>query len=218
MGIFQNLFGKREPPEPPGKGLGPDYTAPGDYVRVPYTNAAYTYADDPRPFKQEQDSLAAGKWYHEQTGEPPEDWSGNNRFQKQALWPLEQLDASEDRPDIVPRKHIGADPRWNPPEYTGSNGRGVRSPSNWSFVRPFDVSSAKYLNGNKFSQAEILPTGYQYTGVSINNAGFRRNTYRTEAPPWDADIVDKPQQTQVTNASYTSPEPSLYGGRNYRVT
>lgn len=213
MGILDSLFKKREPEEPPGKGEGPDFVAPPDNPPIPYLPANYTYAQPPST-KLQQESLAAGKEY-KVTGGVPGQWSKNNPLQETALWPQEYLDGDEGEAHHVPRKTRVADPRWTPPQYTGATGQGSRNPAGYEFQRPYDVSSAKHLNGNRYSQAEH-PHDYQYTGITTS--GMRRNTYRIDPGPWDTDVIDRPGTTDPTTAAtYTQPTTVPIRKTSYRL-
>lgn len=217
MGFLDFLFKEKPPPEPPGKGLGPSFVAPPDNPPVPYVKAAYTYADEPDPTKPEQEQMAAGKYFAPPPGIPPEQWDRYNPLQKQELWQLEQLKGEEGWPYEITRKTRAADPRWNPPEANRVTQN--QSPSNFRFTRPFDVSSAKYLNGNHFSQADLQSNvGYQYTGTPISATGVRRNTYRTEPRPWDADIVDKAPEAETVDMTYVSPNIPRTNQQSWRLT
>lgn len=218
MGFLDFLFKEQEPPEPPGKGMGPSHVAPPDNPPIPYTRAAHTYADIPEPTKLEQEQMAKGKQFAPPPDVPPESWNRWNPLQETELWPQEQLRGEEGWPYEITRKTRAPDPRWNPPEADRVTQQ--RSPSTYRFTRPYDVSSAKYLNGNHFSQADLITnTGYQYTGTPLSATGVRRNTYRTEPAPWDADIVDKAPETQYEgiDATYTSPTPQRQNRGSWRL-
>lgn len=215
MGFLDKLFKKKEPERPPGEGEGPDFVAPPDNPPIPYVIANPTYAQPPQT-KLAYEELSRGHEYKVTDG-PPEKWTKNNPLQETELWPQEHLVGEEGQPNNVPRKTRAADPRWNPPTYTGATGMGSRNPRGYEFQRPFDVSSAKYLNGNRFSQAEH-PTAYPYTGITT--AGFKRNTYRLDPAPWDSEIVDRPTGDQIpetSSATYVQPIEVPRGRNSYRL-
>lgn len=67
------------------------------------------------------------------------------------------------------------------------------SPSSWRFLRPFDQGYARELNGNHFSMADHR-RDYEIGGMAP--AASRRNTYRLEPSPWDANNVDMPPDVE----------------------
>lgn len=98
------------------------------------------------------------------------------------------------------------------------------SPANYSYTRPFDqlnrgnaqdglMGSARHLSGQHFSMADHRRE-YPILGMAPQRA--RRNTYRIEPAPWDADIVDMPEQPHVTEARVMSPDVE-YTSRSWRL-
>jgi hypothetical protein len=63
------------------------------------------------------------------------------------------------------------------------------APRTYTFTRPFDQHSARYNNGIHFSMADHRRT---YPILGMATPGTRRNTYRTDPAPWDANLVDMP--------------------------
>jgi hypothetical protein len=64
------------------------------------------------------------------------------------------------------------------------------SPSSYLFVRPFGQGFQRTFNGNHFSMADHR-RDYEI-GTVKKAVKSRRNTYRVEPSPWDADTVDMP--------------------------
>jgi hypothetical protein len=98
------------------------------------------------------------------------------------------------------------------------------SPRTYSFMRPFDqlnraygdvvVGSARRLNGVHFSMADHRR---EYPILGMRPVQQRRNTYRIEPPPWDADMVDVPEnEPTVQSARISSPE-LPYPSRSFRL-
>jgi len=118
------------------------------------------------------------------------------------------------------RYKIGPDPRWNPPAETRPTER--MSPASYSFTRPFDQGTkgngARTLNGQHFSMADHR-RDYEILGMQPWTQ--RRNTYRVDPAPWDADMYDVPPESSygaVTNGRVQAVEiPNDYGNRSYRL-
>ncbi len=99
------------------------------------------------------------------------------------------------------------------------------SPRSYTFLRPFDqfnrnyanvnIGSARQLNGQHLSMADHRRE-YPILGIKPNHN--RRNTYRLDPPPWDADVVDVPPDVtpDVTSARITAVNTS-YPSRSYRL-
>lgn len=89
-----------------------------------------------------------------------------------------------------------ADPRWNPPAETRITEK--LSPHRYSFFRPFDQgikgNGARHLNGTHFSMADHRR---EYDILGMQPYSARRNTYRAEPTPWDADMYDVPDPSTV---------------------
>jgi hypothetical protein len=108
---------------------------------------------------------------------------------------VEEIDADgyEIRKDQLRR---AADPRWTPPAETRITER--LSPRTYQFFRPFDQGTkgngARTLNGTHFSMADHR-RDYDILGMRPYSA--RRNTYRADPTPWDADMYDVPDPTTV---------------------
>lgn len=218
MGFF-DFFKPRETDKvPAGLGEGPPQGYADPRPPYPYLRAAPTYAQQNEP-KLQQDIDAEGKYFYPPAGRPPEQWTGYHTSAVTVMDPQQHQETSNSYIG-APRKTMTPDPRWNPPEYRGI----VRAPNQYSFTRPFDVSSAKALNGNHFSMADH-PTEYQFTGIT--NSGMRRNTYRITPAPWDEYVVDTTVATgtgtqegnvQLTPQTYVSPDAFPTTGRgSYRL-
>lgn len=95
--------------------------------------------------------------------------------------------------------HRAADPRWNPPAETRITEK--LSPHRYSFTRPFDQggkgNGARSLNGMHFSMADHRRE-YEILGMQPHAA--RRNTYRVDPTPWDADMYDVPDPETIGTA------------------
>src|SRR3546814_8656870 len=93
--------------------------------------------------------------------------------------------------------------------------------------RPFDslnrnyanvsIGSARQLNGQHFSMADHRRE-YPILGIKPNH--LRRNTYRLDPSPWDADLVDVPGNQQMEDVQ---PQARIisgnvpYPGRSFRL-
>lgn len=90
-----------------------------------------------------------------------------------------------------------------PPETRWTEGL---SPATWSFTRPFDqlnrgypdgdTGSARSLNGMHFSMADHRR---DYPILGMQPIPSRRNTYRVDPAPWDANMYDVPDPSTVGN-------------------
>lgn len=99
------------------------------------------------------------------------------------------------------RYKIGPDPRWDPPAETRWTAR--MAPRSYSFVRPFDQRSkgngARQFNGMHFSMADHRR---EYDVMGMRPWAPRRNTYRVDPTPWDADQYDIPDPSTVGTSVY----------------
>src|SRR3546814_10876093 len=87
------------------------------------------------------------------------------------------------------------------------------SPRSYTFTRPFDslnrnyanvsIGSARQLNGQHFSMADHRRE-YPILGIKPNH--LRRNTYRLDPSPWDADLIDVPPNQQMEDVQPRSEE------------
>jgi hypothetical protein len=113
-----------------------------------------------------------------------------------------------------------------PPETRWTEKLGPRS---YSFLRPFDqynrgnsqdgdMGSARHLNGMHFSMADHRR---EYDILGIQPWGRRRNTFRVDPAPWDADMYDAPPADTVgvqTHARIQAVDiPTTPGNRSYRL-
>lgn len=101
------------------------------------------------------------------------------------------------------------------------------SPRTYTFTRPFDqlnrdyanvqIGTARHLNGQHMSMADHRR---EYPILGLKPTHNRRNTYRLDPAPWDADIVDVPPDTSPQMAV---PQARIDGGnvpypnRSYRL-
>ncbi len=88
-------------------------------------------------------------------------------------------------------------------------------PVTYFFTRPFDQTVARRFNGLHFSMADHR-RDYEILGMAPVRS--RRNTYRIEPTPWDADIVDMPAPDPTPDIE---PVPGIAvdydGGRSWRL-
>lgn len=98
------------------------------------------------------------------------------------------------------------------------------APRSYSFLRPFGSGlpkeGAKYFTGDHFSMADFR-RNYQidHVGGMLPQNTRRRNTYRLEPAPWDANQVDTPPDnipapTQIQPQTIEAP----YESRSWRLT
>lgn len=195
LGFGQN----KPPPEPIGKGVGPSFAGGTKDAALdpntPYTIAAPTYAD-PATDVLAQQATTLNKGFT--ATQQPLRYVENSVMVE--MNPQEHLTSGDGGPAEM--GYYGA-PRENHQGFGGSLGgvwrasdyeMTVRSPSNYRFTRP-GWEGTPYLNGNHFSQADH-PTGFPSVPFGMTASGLRRNTYRVEPPPWDANLYDTTKETQ----------------------
>lgn len=199
MNIFKLFSKNKPPPEPIGKGVGPSFvgsTKDGALdTKTPYTVAEPTYAD-PASDVLAQQAITVNKGFT--SLQQPTRYKNNSVMV--TMNPQEHLVSGDGGPSEMgyygaPREahHGFAGPLggvWQSSEYQMT----VRSPSNYRFTRP-GWEGTPYLNGNHFSQADH-PTSFPSVPFGMTAAGLRRNTYRVEPPPWDANLYDTTKETQ----------------------
>jgi hypothetical protein len=123
-------------------------------------------------------------------------------------------------------KGIGTERRWaaNPREIPPAENRVTQrlAPRGYSFLRPFGHGLGKgstpdRFNGEHFSMADHR-RDYEIYGMAPVRS--RRNTWRIEPTPWDADIVDVPANVQpnIPNGRVEAVEVNYSpGNRNWRL-
>jgi hypothetical protein len=193
-------FGKNQtPPEPIGKGVGPSFAGGTKEAsldpRTPYTIAAPTYVD-PATDVLAQQAVTLNRGFT--ANQQPLRYIENSVIT--TMNPQEHLTSGDGGPSEMGYYGAPRDPQhgfggtlggvWQPSEYQMT----VRSPSNYRFTRP-GWEGTPYLNGNHFSQADH-PTGFPSVPFGMTASGLRRNTYRVEPPPWDANVYDTTKETQ----------------------
>lgn len=107
---------------------------------------------------------------------------------------VEFLDAD----GIEARLPVGAERARNPREVPPPEPRWTNrlSPHDYVFTRPFGQDTERWFDGSHFSMADHRRT---YGIMGMAPPGHRRNTYRADPAPWDADLVDRPSpQTSST--------------------
>lgn len=104
------------------------------------------------------------------------------------------------------------DPRRTPP--AESRVTAQMAPTTYSYTRPFNQDTEKYLNGNHFSMADHR-RNYEIYGMAPINT--RRNTYRSDPLPWDTNIVDTVPTYQPVDARITQVEVADAAGRAWRL-
>lgn len=117
-------------------------------------------------------------------------------------------------PTVQVRVPQAPDPRWDPPDPS----RTIWRDSNYVFLRAWDVGAGRPdLNGNHYSQAELLfPMkigGMEPTG----DAAGLRNTYRITPPPSDINIVDRGTDPSIPVRSAQFDVNYNGYGRSYRL-
>lgn len=200
MPFLGGLFAKNKPPpEPVGKGVGPAFTGGTKEAsldpKTPYIAAAANYAP-PATDVLSQQAMTLNKGFTD-TQQPLRHREG---YVMSVANPQEHLvsgdgGATEMGYFGAPRdNHHGfagaIDGDWKSSEYHMP----VLSPSNYRFTRP-GWEGTPFLNGNHFSQADH-PTGFPSVPFGMTASGLRRNTYRVEPPPWDANMYDTTKETQ----------------------
>lgn len=102
-------------------------------------------------------------------------------------------------------KPVAPDPKWTPPP----EHEGVSTPSTYRFFRPFAQDTTHRFNGEHFSMASH---SRNYPVYGMQPWEERRNTYRTEPPPRDIQIQDRPMDVEpdTPQATYmVAPDPSF---------
>lgn len=90
------------------------------------------------------------------------------------------------------------------------------SPQSYVFTRPFPgMGTAGALNGEHFSMADHR-RNYPILGMEAPTK-TRRNTYRLEPEPWDADIVDMPPDVDGINDRIVAVDVPPAGNRAWRL-
>lgn len=142
---------------------------------------------------------------------PPEEWYGRRDADDKQRHSVEDIDANgwTELKGVLPTDKRWADnPRRTPPPENRPTQS--LSPRTYSFTRPWDRFSARYLNGNHFSMADHR-RDYEIGGMGP--VVSRRNTYRMEPVPWDLDVIDLPPingdpRPEARARSVEIPEPS----------
>ncbi len=88
------------------------------------------------------------------------------------------------------------------------------SPSTYTFTRPFDQTFARHLNGQHFSMADHQR---EYPILGMEPTRRRRNTFRAEPTPWDADLVDTTSPSVVTPRPGQVVSVEVPASRNFRL-
>lgn len=109
-------------------------------------------------------------------------------------------------------KRAAPDPRRTPPPETRPTQE--MSPSRYTFQRPFDQTTARRLNGLRFSMADHRRV-YEVTGTAPISS--RRNTYRQDPGPWDAALTDYPANTPTDWGGYHTAAIPMSGNRSRRL-
>lgn len=90
------------------------------------------------------------------------------------------------------------------------------SPHRYVFTRPWDQRMARALNGSHFSMADHRRE-YPILGMDAP-VKIRRNTYRLEPEPWDADLVDMPPDVDPSpNGRIVAVDIPPAGNRSWRL-
>lgn len=206
------------------------YAAPGINTDAPYNDefgwAVKTAISQESTPDAQRVQRAKGWWFYPRgTEEEPGPFYESRDADDASRHRVEYQDADgfQIRKDWKPvNRH---NPRETPPpeQRLTSN----MSPRSYTFTRPFDslnrnyanvsIGSARQLNGQHFSMADHRRE-YPILGIKPNH--LRRNTYRLDPSPWDADLVDVPPNQQMEDVQ---PQARIisgnvpYPGRSFRL-
>lgn len=209
-------------PVNPGAIVGDRYAAP-DYLAE---GSAY---NNPYGYSYRLDQSANGIPDAERLGAAPiRDFHGTEGNEDKPLpWYRIRGRSAKERESVVDVESIGwtttpginysdrrhADnPRRTPPPEQRITAR--MSPSNYSFMRPFDQTVAHSFNGMHFSMADHR-RNYDTGGMAP--AMSRRNTQRLDPAPWDTNIVDEAPIDELQSARLTAIDVISTSGRSYRL-
>jgi hypothetical protein len=103
------------------------------------------------------------------------------------------------------------DVRWTPP--MPSRLTAFLNPHTYLFTRPFNRPPARN-NGMHFSMADHRR---KYDVLGMNAPPSKRNTYRVDPAPWDANLYDAPPQVMPVQAEYVGPQIPPRTGGAYRT-
>ena len=118
---------------------------------------------------------------------PPEDWyDAFTDYDDARRHSVEAQDANGFAEVRTNELRRAPDPRWNPPQ--PSRVTAFRHPRTYAFWRPFQRPPARN-NGLHFSMADHRRT---YDVLGMEPVPQRRNTFRVDPSPWDAEIYDVP--------------------------
>jgi len=220
------MFSRQQPkpaPVPYGAGMGPSYIAPD--INAPrqwapaWNNFAANYRQDvanqPLMPIEEVQSENAHYFTHPDAKAPTVNYARWNNSTLSNSWRNEQQHGSGGIPEVQTSAGRAPDPRWSPVPV----GRIMRTPQDYSFLRPFDVEmGVRNFNGTHYSMADHKrmnqPQVYGFTPTPS-----ARNTYRVAPPPMDVNIVDLPPYgttPPVVQAEFTSPA-SVPSRQGYRL-
>lgn len=213
-GVF-NPYSFREPDNiaaiPEYAAMQSRYAAPGleegDAYNDEFGWAPKSYRADP----SRVGNLPRIDYRPEPTRPAEEFWNEKLGRDKAERHSVETQDA-DGMTELKGRKRWAPNPRSTPPPEDRKTM--ALSPHSYSFTRPMTGGAARFLNGRHFSMADHRRT---YEILGMKPVTSRRNTYRTEPGPWDADIVDMAvKKDSGFNAILQSPD--LPGpSRNYRL-
>ena len=158
-------------------------------------------------------------------GTPPQEYYGGIDADRKTRHSVESVDADgwEENKNYpsYPSAAAGANrfarnPRETPPAESRITQR--LAPRSYTFMRPFGTNTrkvgARTFNGLHFSMADH---SRHYEILGMRPAPEKRNTYRIEPTPWDANIVDMPVQTEPSRMQVAAVDVP-YTSRSWRLT
>lgn len=204
------------------------YAAPGLNQDAPYNDefgwsAALRLGQNSTPDAQ-REQRAKGQWFYPRgTEEEPGPFYESRDSDDAARHVVEYQDAD----GFTVQKNWKPVNRNNPRETPPPEQRltSVMGPRSYTFLRPYDqfnrseagiqIGTARRLNGQHLSMADHRRE-YPILGIKPNHG--RRNTYRLDPAPWDADVVDVPPSVEpdVVQARINSVDVT-YPSRSYRL-
>lgn len=173
-------------PSVPASGPTRSYAAPSLASGSAYVHPGEAYASAPTIDPRRNRIVPSVDFRPDPLRPSQEFYEGRNGREVNARHGVEDQDA-DGYTALMQRKGAAPDPRLVPPAEPRPTSR--MSPRTYTFMRPWDRSSARMLNGMHFSMAEHRRT---YPVLGMQPVRTARNTFRIPPAPWDTDIVDMP--------------------------
>lgn len=206
-GSAPNPYGANNPEYAGQQSNTADYGVPNNAYSAPSASQDAPYNDEfgwgPKlrmgtatPDAMREQSMPQ-RWFYPQGSEEEPGPFYESRDKDDAARHRNETQDADGWTELKNRKAVGRNARETPPPETRPTER--MAPRSYSFTRPFDqfnrnyadvqIGSSRHLNAMHFSMADHR-RDYPILGMKPNHN--RRNTYRLDPAPWDADVVDMP--------------------------